>query len=159
MATGIDNAVEVSPARPAWRVGRWAVLALLFAFLVLACSLPLSFGLAWWMNYPSNRVVAKWTQPETIDYKSFGPYELYVMEGGLNWTLFGTERRYYLFIGRAEGEPSHGHAIDYSFHPGGTDLAAHIQASKVEWSDDGVTFVEASGHRLFVPKKMFIGGR
>src|SRR5262249_16696357 len=42
---------------------------------------------------------------------------------------------------------------------GGDDPQEHLKNSKVEWSETGVTFKEASGHILFIPKEMFIGGR
>jgi len=35
----------------------------------------------------------------------------------------------------------------------------HIRKSSVEWTEDGLTFKEITGHRLFIPKQMFIGGR
>jgi hypothetical protein len=28
-----------------------------------------------------------------------------------------------------------------------------------EWTPEGVTFIEADGHRLFVPHEAFVGGR
>ncbi len=35
------------------------------------------------------------------------------------------------------------------------DLDAHIKKSNVVWSKDGVTFEEASGYKLCIPKSMF----
>jgi hypothetical protein len=39
------------------------------------------------------------------------------------------------------------------------DTDAFIKKSDVKWSTNGITFATASGHRVFIPKTMFIGGR
>ena len=46
-----------------------------------------------------------------------------------------------------------------SFDPGADDVDVHIRQSTVEWTAECVAFAEATGHRLFIPKKMFFGGR
>jgi hypothetical protein len=74
--------------------------------------------------------------------------------------LPGWERHYYIYVGRGRGEPAYGHYLEFSFHPSGADdLETHVKKSNIEWSESGVTFKEASGHILFIPKEMFIGGR
>ncbi len=113
------------------------------------------------LNWPSDRVIQQWAQPPTIDYQSFDPYTLSVIKGRRKWNVLSLESHYcyYIFIGSSTEAPEYGHYHDYSFSPGPEDIETHIKASKVEWNDDGLTFIEASGHRLYVPKKMFIGGR
>ena len=68
-------------------------------------------------------------------------------------------RHYEIYVGRDSGKPSYGHFIEFSFTNGLDDTDTHIKKSVVEWSDAGVTFKEASGHTLFIPKEIFIGGR
>lgn len=112
-----------------------------------------------YLTTPSNRVIKQWHQPKDVDYQSYDPYTLSVVEGEIEWYLFGFKRRHYLFIGRGSEAPAYGHYLDYTFHPGSGDIDAHIGRSTVQWAPEGLTFVEATGHRLFVPKVMFIGGR
>ncbi len=113
--------------------------------------------------HPTDRVVQTWKQPDDIEYDSFGPYYLSVVEDDMDISRlpFSAERRYYIYIGRDSGKPTHGHVIEYSFHPDSNDLyniAAHISKSKIIWATDGVTFEEASGHKIFISKSS-IGGR
>jgi hypothetical protein len=66
----------------------------------------------------------------------------------------------FIYFGRDSWVPAYGHYVEFSFHPGyDEDLDSHIKSSRVEWSETGVTFNEPSGHILFIPKQMFIGGR
>lgn len=94
-----------------------------------------------------------------MDYKSFGPYCLSVVEGRRLWTTFGWPREHYLFIGRGAEAPGYGQFVPFQFFPGGDDVGEHIARSTVEWTDNGVTFISASGHRLYVPREGFVGGR
>jgi hypothetical protein len=109
----------------------------------------------------TNRLIAEWQQSASVDYKSFGPYYLSVMEGNVDWSFFlpGWERHYVIYVGRESGDPGYGHYVDFSFHPGDEGLESHVKQSKVEWTEAGVTFNPPSGHALFIPKRMFIGGR
>ncbi len=120
---------------------------------------PIAFLIAWVINRPSDRIVQQWRQPKDIDYRSFDPYTLSVIEGAVDWYKLPFARRHYLFVGRGSDAPDYGHYLDYRFTRGYGDTDAHIAKSTVEWKPDGITFVEASGHRLFIPKAMFVGGR
>ena len=84
-------------------------------------------------------------------------------EGEVNWSFFllGWERHYFVYVGRHSGDPGYGHFVEFSFYPGYEDenIASHIKKSHVEWSEAGVTFKPPSGHVLFIPKQMYIGGR
>jgi hypothetical protein len=133
-----------------WMISLVAVLAVL-----------LSLVLTYLLHRPSNRIIAQWKEPESVNYKSFDPYFLSVVERDIDWSSFplSRKRRYLIYVGRGSGRPTYGHMIDFSFHPGFDDFDAHVKKSMVEWSDAGVTFKEASGHILFIPKDMFIGGR
>jgi len=77
----------------------------------------------------------------------------------MDYFIVPWEPTYEIFVGRGTSAPAYGHSVRYSFHPGYTNREVHIRSSKVEWSPDGVTFIEGSGHRLFIPKPMFVGGR
>ena len=129
------------------------------ALLILGLSSVISCATTWLLNSKSNRVISQWHQPQEVDYKSFDPYSFSVIEGAIDWKDLSFPRRHCLFIGRGTDAPSYGHYFDYTFHPGSEDIDEYIGRSSVEWSANGLTFIEASGHRLFVPKAMFIGGR
>jgi hypothetical protein len=84
---------------------------------------------------------------------------LTVFESGRDWRGFplAVEPTYAIYVGRDAGTPSYGHEMPFQFY--GYDVPAEIQASVVAWSEDGVSFTAPSGHRLFIPKAMFLGGR
>ena len=129
--------------------------------LFITFSLLLAFGLVFLLHRKSNRIIAQWKQANTVNYKSFDPYFISVVEGDIDWSSFPVtwERHYQIYVGREDSKPSYGHFIEFSFHNGFDDTDTHIKKSVVEWSDAGITFKEASGHVLFIPKEMFIGGR
>lgn len=137
---------------------RWLRLSLLLG-LSLALSLPLSCCATAALHWKSDRVVKQWCQPKEVDYQSYDPYCLSVVEGSREWLKPEFPRRHYLFVGRGTEAPGYGHYKEYSFHPGGAAIDDHVGRSTVVWNQDGVTFIEATGHRLFIPKEMFIGGR
>jgi len=109
----------------------------------------------------SHKVVAKWAQPKVLEGDTFGPHCLCVLEEDLDWSHFPytVERNYVIYVGRDTEVPTHGHLIKYSFQPDDSNEIAHIKKSQVEWAKEGVTFCEASGHRLFIPIQMYKGGR
>jgi hypothetical protein len=39
------------------------------------------------------------------------------------------------------------------------DLATYLSTARVDWSELGVTFEEGSGHRVFIPRRAYVGGR
>jgi hypothetical protein len=113
------------------------------------------------LTRPSLRVVHTRKQPDTVSYQSFDPYCFSVAESDLDWRGFplNVRRRCFIYIGVEAEQPAYGHMLDYSFQVDGRPLEEYLQQSAVEWTSDGVTFREASGHVLFVPKAMFIAGR
>src|SRR5688572_26533642 len=135
------------------------------AVLHLGISLALSFvfTFCWlWMFHlrTVGRVVHSWPQPKEIDYKSFGPYTVFVHEQTPDWRLLGGRSpRHGIFVSR---DGSYGHWFDCTFHAGTLDedeIDAYIRRSTVEWTDAGVSIKQESGHVIFFPKKTFIGGR
>ena len=105
-------------------------------------------------------MIATWEKPGEVQYDG-ATYYLSVVEGDIDWRGFPLywTRRYYIYVGRESGPPTYGHVLDYSFHPVGDEIEVHIRQSVVEWSDECVTFREASGHVVFIPAEMFVGGR
>ena len=114
---------------------------------------------AFYLSWPSNRVIAQWHKPDTIQYNSFDPYTLSVIEGSRKLNTLGWPRRHYIFIGRTDDAPSYGYYHDYSFHAGYEHVDDYIAKAKVDWTAEGVTLTESDGQSLFLPKKLFIGGR
>jgi hypothetical protein len=108
---------------------------------------------------PTDRVIALWPQPNSLRYGPAGSYTLLVVERETDIHQFPWAKAHEIVIGRKDVAQDYGHGVSFSFHPPSGDLEAHIRNSKVEWTDDGVTFIEATGHRLFIPEKMFVGGR
>ena len=129
--------------------------------LVIVLSVILALIFTHFLHRPSNVTLAQWKQSDVVNYKSYDPYFFSVVERDVNWTYFplNWERHYLIYVGRENEMPAYGHFIEFSFHPGFDGLDTHLKKSTVEWSDAGVTFKEASGHILFIPKEMFIGGR
>lgn len=131
------------------------------ALLVGLVAAVLALGLMWVLHWQSLTVVAQWKQPATITYDGAGPFYLSVVETDLDWRGFPihVERNYIIYVGRDESTPSHGHMVKFSFHNGYEDLREFLSKATVIWSADGVALELPSGHRLFVPKDMFTGGR
>lgn len=113
------------------------------------------------LTRPSLKVLHTWTQPDSISYDSFDPYHFSVVEGDLEWRgfPFSVSRRHFIYVGIEAGRPTYGHMIDFSFHQETMPLEEHLDRSSVLWTEEGVTFYEASGHELFIPREMFVGGR
>jgi hypothetical protein len=95
-----------------------------------------------------------WVQPDEIDYGSFGPYSLTVWEVS---PLLAPWPRYEVWVTR-RGDPYYGHATGYEFH-NSTGDEDYFDRCVVDWTPDGVAITEPSGHRLFIPKSAFVGGR
>ena len=129
--------------------------------LAIIFSAVLALVFTHFLHRPSNKIIGQWKQSELINYKSFDPYFLSVLERDVSWTSFpmNWERHYEIYVGKEIGVPGYGHFIEFSFHSGYDGLETHLKKSSVEWTEAGVIFKEASGHVLFIPKEMFIGGR
>lgn len=129
----------------AWLVGSFA-LALIITFL---------------LHRPSMKVIAQWKQPADITYDQWGPYYLSVVESDRDWRGFPlqVERNHLIYVGRDAGKPSYGHMLDFSFYPVSDSTEEFVKKSKVRWTPEGVTLATQTGHRVFIPKGMFTGGR
>lgn len=97
----------------------------------------------------SGKVLFQSTQAPSVHYGSWDPYELRVLEGPARFGLFYSQPTAVIWVTKA-GDPFYGHSI-------GTDLPSDV--SDAVWTADGVDLRFASGHRLFIPKSAFVGGR
>ncbi len=107
----------------------------------------------------SRRELAHFPSPD-------GRYHLILLQGERDYRgfPFSLGYRHFFYAGRESHEPTYGHVIDYELHPGmagyfDDDLAPYARKASVTWSDTGVTFAEPSGHRLFIPRAAYEGGR
>jgi hypothetical protein len=85
-------------------------------------------------------------------------YCVRVVEGLTERRLLTSEQLYELQLSR-KGSPDYGYVVRHSFAWHGFDTAATIRASKIEWSSAGMTLTEPTGQSLFVPQKLYAGGR
>lgn len=132
-------------------MSRFLVISIVAVVAIVVYELLMSMG--------QDEVVKSWPQPQEIAYDAKGPYALYVLRGPFIWKkLNGPTRTYLLWIDQANSPPSHGHEKQYQFAEY-VDVESHIDRCTVEWNPEGVTFLEPTGHRVFVPKNAFIGGR
>ena len=117
---------------------------LMIRVLVFVVNLPLE-----------EKIVFQTCQNSMVHYDQFDPYCLSVIR---QFRLAGNQD--YLFIGRGKEAPAYGHSMPFKFYKDySEELEKHIHQSTVQWNEEGVSFESASGHKLFFPKKMFMGGR
>jgi hypothetical protein len=90
---------------------------------------------------------------------------LIVYEGDRDFSFFplSVPRRHYLYVGRDSDPSGYGHRVSFDLHAGMVDpaapMAVYVKRITVTWSDAGVSVEEPSGHRLFVPRRAYAGGR
>ncbi len=114
-------------------------------------------AVAYW-NTGSGAVIAKWSQPSTINYQSFDPYTLVVLESGSYPRVFSSRPTHGIAVVHHD-DLSYGHFLEFSFNSQGEPVDLFIRNSKIVWTPEGVTLEIPSGHKLFIPKKAFIDGR
>ena len=127
--------------------------------LLLAC-FSTCLGLSLFaLTREARREIAHYPSPD-------GSYHLLLMQGERDWRgfPFSIGWRYFFYAGHESHNPTYGHHLDFELHPAmagyfDDDLAAYARRAAVTWSDAGVSFDEPSGHRLFIPKAAYAGGR
>lgn len=120
------------------------VFFLIILILIFVVNLPLR-----------EKIIFQNCQSSGVHYDSFDPYCLSVIEQS---RIAGNH--FYLFIGKGKEAPAYGHSMPFEFYKDHSEkIKDHIYRSLVQWNEEGVQFESASGHRLFFPKRMFIGGR
>jgi hypothetical protein len=98
-------------------------------------------------------VFARWAQPADIPYDGRGPD--YVIVSGHE-----SDDVHYIYVGRDKETPGYGHMVTLMVYPKTTETMRQFwSAAVVDWSPEGVRLSLSSGHVLFIPQKMFTGGR
>lgn len=127
--------------------------------LLLACFTTCLALSLFALTREARREIAHYPSPD-------GSYHLLLMQGERDWRgfPFSIGWRYFFYAGHESHDPTYGHHLDFELHPAlagyfDDDLAAYARRAVVTWSDAGVSFDEPSGHRLFVPKAAYAGGR
>lgn len=139
--------------------GRWILIS---SGATLLLSAPLVAFLALLLaTRPTLRVLRTWTSPAELMYDDWGPRHLSVVEGAWDFDGFPLhlERRHFIYVGRDAGTPVYGHQVKISLNNSVEALEPYLARATVTWTTEGVTFAEPSGHRLFIPKASFLGGR
>jgi hypothetical protein len=127
------------------------VLTYCFAGLGLLAVL----GSAAWalLNFAPRDVLARWTQPAGIPYDGRGPYHI-IVTGRENDDV------HTIYVGREKETPGYGHMVTLMVYPKTSKSMREFWAhAVVDWSPEGVRLSLPSGHVLFIPQKMFAGGR
>lgn len=127
------------------RWGRRLGLLALGAFVGITLTASLFVVAAW----PRSTLVHREDQPPTVRYQDGRGHHLGLYR---DRTLLHGES-YHLVIG-SDPSLSYGHRVDIDPTVGGS---FGVRAS--EWTADGVRVRFTTGHELFVPAAMFIGGR
>ncbi len=98
-----------------------------------------------------NKKILQSCQGEYVKYNSYDPYCLTVIK-----QVRPLGNSYIILISR-KGDENYGHVINYlDPFPLNDD---EINTLRVIWSNDGIELTYASGHKLYIPKESFIGGR
>ena len=108
--------------------------------------------------WPTGRVVAQWPQPPSINYGSYDPYTLSIIERELDFSTFPPRRRHNIFVHRGNS-PDYGHAREFECGGPSGDEEKCIQSCTVQWSPTDVTLVRPDNTRVVISKESFIGGR
>lgn len=102
------------------------------------------------LNQEGGRRVQAWEQ---------APYRADLCEGRKIWAPFDhRHREHRLWIGRRENPPceGYGHEILWRF---AEDGKTYLEKVALNWTTEGAEMSEPDGHRVFIPKEAFIGGR
>ncbi len=99
----------------------------------------------------SDRVIMESSQGDYIKYNSYDPYTLSVIK-----QRQPLSSNYIIMISR-KGDKTYGHVINYLDPTPGSD--DEIKKTRVIWNNDGIEMTFPMGHKLYIPKERFIGGR
>ncbi len=124
----------------------FALGAGLFTGFLIILVLTQLMGFTW-----KNSVILESFQGEYIKYNSYDPYCLSIIKQSqpLN-------SNYILMVSRKE-DKDYGHVLNY-IDP--SPISEHeIEKTRVIWSNEGIEVTFPAGHKLYIPKEKFIGGR
>lgn len=131
------------------RVVGWALVSAVVASLALFLAAR-----------PTNRVLGRWTQPDSIEYAGCPVAYVRLLEGEPDLRGFPMHigRKYYVYAGQ-DSSATYGHLWPVDLYADAGTAESVIAACTVEWSDSGFVFCTGSGHRIFIPRIMFTNGR
>ena len=128
----------------------WIGTGILLAAVILA-----------FVNWPTFNVVHQWERPASPGDGGH-PCTVSVVETDLDFRdfPFAVARNHSIRVGPKpfpDGRPTRAHWIKYSFHLALDygDLGEFLDDAEVQWTDEGVELALPSGHRLFIPGRMF----
>jgi len=99
----------------------------------------------------NNKKILQSCQGEYVKYNSFDPYCLTVFK-----QIQPLGSKYIIMISR-KGDEDYGHKVNYlESDPVNEDDIAKI---RVMWTNEGLELTYITGHKLYIPKERFIGGR
>jgi len=96
-------------------------------------------------------VIMESCQGDYIKYGSFDPYCLSIIKQN---EPLGSN---YIILVSRKDDKEYGHVLCYvDSHPLSDE---EIQTTRVIWSSEGIEVTFPAGHKLYIPKDRFIGGR
>jgi len=98
-----------------------------------------------------NSVIMESCQGDYIKYNSYDPYCLSIIKQSQPLSS-----NYILMVSRKE-DKDYGHVLNY-IDPHSVD-EKEIEKTRVIWSNEGIEVTFPAGHKLYIPKDKFIGGR
>jgi hypothetical protein len=103
-------------------------------------------GFSW-----KNSVITESCQGEYVKYNSYDPYCLRIIKQSQPLSS-----NYIIMVSRKNDE-NYGHVLNYiDPSPISED---EIKKTRVIWSNEGIEVTFPAGHKLYIPKEKFIGGR
>ncbi len=97
------------------------------------------------------KVIMESVQGEYIKYNSYDPYKLRIIK---QYQPLGS--KVIVMVSRS-GDDSYGHVINYiDTAPASED---DIKLTRVIWNNEGIEMTFPLGHKLYIPKECFTGGR
>jgi hypothetical protein len=99
----------------------------------------------------TDRVIMENSQGDYIKYNSQDPYTLSIIK-----QTQPLSSNYIVMIS-GKGDKSYGHVINYIDPAPLSD--EEIKKTLVIWNKDGIEMTFPMGHKLYIPKERFIGGR
>ena len=99
----------------------------------------------------SDRVIMESSQGDYIKYNSNDPYTLSIIKQS---QPLGSR---YIVLISGKSDKSYGHVINYL--DTSTDSDENIKRTRVIWNNEGIEMTFPMGHKLYIPKERFIGGR
>lgn len=124
----------------------FALGAGLFTGLLILLIFFQLMGFVW-----SNSVVMESCQGDYVKYNSYDPYCLNIIKQSQPLSS-----QYIILISR-KGDKEYGHVVNY-IDPLETS-EENIKKTRVIWSNEGIEITFPAGHKLYIPKDKFIGGR